>query len=736
MENLRSCLCLLFPLLVMLVPVSIGQLSPSETRILFQVQKLLEYPQVLQGWNNWTNFCYLPPSPSLKIVCSNNHVAELTVVGNKSSSSQSPKPMNSGNFAVSQQTLSNNFSIDAFFTVLTKLSNLKVLSLVSLGLWGPLPAKINRFWSLQVLNCSSNFIYGEIPQRFVSLKNLASLVLADNLLSGRVPDLKGLVLLRELNLSGNHLGPNFPSLGNNLVTVILSNNSFRSVIPSGLKNFNQLQQLDISFNKLIGQIPSALFSLPSIQYLDLAQNQFSGTLATNTSCSAKLKFLDISRNLLIGKLPSCIAFSSPNRTVISSWNCLSSRNSSNQHPFSFCNKEALAVKPPAEHEKKKSITNLGLILGIIGGVVGIAAVLGLLIVIIVRRSQETISYGGKFDGSAADKMSVRSSSVPTIDSRRVPQTMRSAAIGLPPYRVFTLEEIEDATNNFDQNNFLGEESQGQLYKGWLRDGLVVLIKCVKLKQKNLPQSLVQHMELLSKLRHLHLVSVLGHCIVTFQDHPTTASTVFVVLEHISNGSLQDHLTDWRKKDVLKWPQRMAITIGVARGIQFLHTGVAPGIFGNNLKIENVLLDESLTAKLSNYNVPLPSKVGSESPLNGIDAYNLSANAEKEDVYQLGVILVQVITGRLVTSQSELEELRIQLEKGLTEAPAKLRAMVDPSTRGSFAYESLRTTVKITINCLSADSSSRPSIEDVLWNLQYSNQVQEGWTSSGNLGTQL
>lgn len=55
------------------------------------------------------------------------------------------------------------------------------------------------------------------------------------------------------------------------------------------------------------------------------------------------------------------------------------------------------------------------------------------------------------------------------------------------------------------------------------------------------------------------------------------------------------------------------------------------------------------------------QVGSESPLNGIDAYNLSANAEKEDVYQLGVILVQVITGRLVTSQSELEELRIQVK---------------------------------------------------------------------------
>nr|AMM42855.1 LRR-RLK [Vernicia fordii] len=731
-KDFKICFNFLFPLLILLIlaPVSIGQLVPSETIILFQVQKFLEYPQVLQGWTNWTNFCYLPPSPSLKIVCSNSHVTELTVIGNKTSPVHSLKPITSQNFAVSKLTLSKNFSIDAFFTVLTKLSNLKVLSLVSLGLWGPFPAKISRFWSLQVLNVSSNFIYGEIPQNIVSLKNLSSLILADNLLNGSFPDLKSLKQLQEVNLGGNNLGPNFPSLGNSLVIIILSNNSLRSVIPSGIKNLNQLQQLDISSNKLIGPIPSALFSLPSIQYLDLAQNQLSGALPTNISCNSKLKFVDISHNLLIGKLPSCIASNSPNRTVISSWNCLSGgKNYSFQHPFSFCHKEALAVKPP-ESEKQKSTIKLGLMLGIIGAVVGIAGVLGLLILVIVRRSQTS---SGNFDKSIADKLSVRNSPISTIDSRRVPQTMRSATIGLPPYRVFTLEEIEDATSNFDTMNFMGHGYQGQLYKGWLRDGLMVLIKCVKLKQKNLPQSLVQHMEVLSKLRHLHLVSVLGHCIVTYQDHPRTASsTVFLVLEQISNGSLQDYLKDWRKKDVLKWPQRMAITIGIARGIQFLHTGVAPAIFGNNIKIENVLLDESLTAKLSNYNIPLPSKVGSESPLYGQD----SINAEKEDVYQLGVILVQVITGKIVTSPSELEELKIQLEKGLAESPLKLQAMVDPSTRGTFAYESLRTTVKITINCISKELSNRPSIEDVLWNLQYSNQVQEGWTSSGNLGTQL
>jgi hypothetical protein len=70
-------------------------------------------------------------------------------------------------------------------------------------------------------------------------------------------------------------------------------------------------------------------------------------------------------------------------------------------------------------------------------------------------------------------------------------------------------------------------------------------------------------------------------------------------------------TDERKREMLRWPQRMAIIIGVARGIQFLHTGVAPGIFGNNVKIENVLLDDTLTAKLSDYKIPLPSKVRAE-----------------------------------------------------------------------------------------------------------------------------
>ena len=62
--------------------------------------------------------------------------------------------------------------------------------------------------------------------------------------------------------------------------------------------------------------------------------------------------------------------------------------------------------------------------------------------------------------------------------------------------------------------------------------------------------------------------------------------------------------EWRKREMLKWPQRLAAVTGVARGIQFLHTVTVPGIIGNDLNIENIMLDKTLTAKISNYNLPV------------------------------------------------------------------------------------------------------------------------------------
>nr|GMD15154.1 probable LRR receptor-like serine/threonine-protein kinase At1g14390 [Ipomoea batatas] len=705
--------CSLF--LVLLIPVSSAQLLSSEKRILFQVQQLLEYPQPLQGWNNWTNFCFLPQTPSLVITCSGNHITELTILGNKGSH------------------LSQNFSLDSFFTLLTKLSSLTRLSLVNLGLWGSLPAKITRFGGLEVLNLSSNRIRGSIPQSIAKFKNLKSLDLSQNLFNGSIPDLKGLSGLKVVDLSGNNLGPSFPSLGNNIVKLVLANNSLRSQVPQELRKLNLLTTMDLSSNKLVGPIPSFLFSLPSLEYINLARNQLSGALQPSVSCSKGLSFVDISNNLLIGKLPVCLLGSkSRNRTVISLWNCLANSGSKYQHQHSFCAKQALAVNPNprAKSKGEESTIKLGIVLGVIGGIVAVVGGIGLLVLVIYRKVSRRRDEKYRCESFVFDKNLSRHPQMTDGGHGRRP--MRMVSLGLPPYNVFTLEEMEDATSQFDPSNLVGEGSQGQLYRGKLRDGSVVLVNCQKLKQKHPNQILQQHMETISKLRHRHLMSVLGHCIVTYQDN-NTPTTVFIVLENIATGSLKDHLTDWRKRDVLKWPQRMGMAMGIAKGIQYLHTG---GVTGNTLKLENVLLDETLTARITNYNISLPSKIVSDSPLHAQDHHISAKSREQDDIYQLGVILIEIVIGRPINSQAEAEDLKLQMETCLAESPGKLRDLTDPCIRATFAYESLKTTVQIALNCLCVEPSMRPSIEDVLWHLQYSIQVQEGWGNSGNLSGNL
>jgi serine/threonine protein kinase len=82
----------------------------------------------------------------------------------------------------------------------------------------------------------------------------------------------------------------------------------------------------------------------------------------------------------------------------------------------------------------------------------------------------------------------------------------------------------------------------QLYKGWLQDRTAVVVRCLKLKQKYVSQNLTQYMDIISKLRHKHLVSIIGHCISDVQDISNTATMVYLVSEFVSNGTLRSHLT--------------------------------------------------------------------------------------------------------------------------------------------------------------------------------------------------
>ncbi|KAG4951043.1 hypothetical protein JHK85_044910 [Glycine max] len=705
------------------------QLQSSHSQTLLRIQQLLNFPVSLSNWNNNTDFCNTDSnSSSLNVVCYGDTITQLHIIGERR---DTPLP--------------RNFSIDSFVTTLVRLPSLKVLTLVSLGIWGPLPGKIARLSSLEIFNMSSNFLYGSIPQELTLLSSLQTLIFDNNMLAdtfprwidslqaltvlslknnkfngslpnslgnvenlrtlslshnhfyGVVPDLSGLTNLQVIELDDNAFGPQFPQLGHKLVTLVLRNNRFRSGIPAELSSYYQLERFDISLNSFVGPFQPGLLSLPSITYLNISWNKLTGMLFENLSCNSELDVVDLSSNLLTGSLPRCLVSNSSDSTVLYARNCLDTVNQ-NQQPQPFCHTEALAVGILPERKKHKQVST------------------------VIDKHVFFLYIKGY-----------------------ISQTKKLGAVGLPTYRSFSLEEIESATNYFDRASLMGEDSYGKMYRGQLKNGSLVAIRCVEMKKRYSTQNFVQHIELISKLRHRHLVSAVGHCFECSLDD-SSVSKVFLVFEYVPNGTLRNWISDEHARKSLSWTQRIGAAIGVAKGIQFLHTGIVPGVYSNDLKIEDVLLDQNLVAKISSYHLPLLSNMGKVRCGNSSSGLKNSSNSksvkheDKADIYDFGVILLELILGRQIKTANDADAFRDLLQASLGADEEGRRSVVDPAFRKACLDQSLKTMMEICVRCLVKEPADRPSIEDVLWNLQFASQVQDAWrgdsqSSEGSPGSE-
>ncbi|KAK4738107.1 hypothetical protein R3W88_001804 [Solanum pinnatisectum] len=748
-------------LVLFLVLISIRyseQLQSSQGQTLLRIQHLLNYPTALSSWNNETDFCKIGPSSTVTVVCYDENITQLHIIGRKGTS---PLP--------------RKFSIRSFLNALAKLPSLKVLRLVSLGLWGPLPDKLSRLSALEILDLSSNYFHSGLPETVSSLTDLQTLVLDGNRLtggipdglgslsvlavlslksnsldgplpdtlcdlnnlrvlslsknnfSGDVPDLSSLQNLQVLELEDNSFGPKFPQTGSKIESIALRNNKFTANIPEKVQSYYQLEHFDISSNNFMGPFPPSLLSLSSITYLNVAGNKLTGMLFEDNPCNTALDFVDLSANLLTGSLPSCLLSSSRNRIVHFSNNCLATGDGT-QHPFSFCRNEALAVGVLPQHQRQKHASKVILALIICGSITGGVILVCLTILIVKSFLAKKASAQNTPTRFISEDASSSYTSKLFTDPRYITQAMKLGALSLPSYRIFSLEEIETATNNFDTTTFMGEIPNGQMYRGQMRDGSYVTIRCQIMKRSNTRQNFMHHIELISKLRHQHLVSALGHCFQFYSDD-SSVSRIFLVFEYVPNGTLRRWISDKHARRKLTWTQRIAAATGVAKGLQFLHNGIIPGLFSNNLKITDILLDQNLVAKISSYNLPILSEnVGKENCLTFPVGYNQREKyEEKLDVYDFGVILLEIITGRPIKTKNDILLLRNQLQVSMMGNGVNV---VDVAIRrSSCSSESLRTMVEMCCRCLYEDPLDRPSMEDLLWNLQFAAQVQDDYHSS-------
>lgn len=734
------------------------QLQPSQTQILLQINKLLEYPSSLQILENYNgDLCTIPLSPRLSIVCEGSFVISLKITGDYKLTSKVSSRFNG--YSIPNFTLSESFSIDSFATTLTRLTNLKALSLVSLGIWGQLPDKIHRLSSLELLDLSSNFIFGSIPAQLsrisnlqslaldsnffngtvptwlgslsnltvLSLKNnhlkgefpssisqirnLTDLALAHNELSGKLPDLETLSSLHLLDLRENNFDSKLPQVPKSLTTVLLSKNAFSGIIPKEFGKLNQIQHIDLSFNHLIGIPPSSLFSLPNISYLNLASNELSGALSDDLNCGVKLGFVDISSNKLIGSVPSCLANTSTDRVVNLEWNCFSV-DSQHQHSNSFC-KEAFEKRGGFRWKE------IWLLICVIGGlIVAIAFSIGLFVLYRRYRSQEILDK--HIPKTLQEPSSAGIASELIANARLIAQAAKLGTQGAVVYRPFTLEDLEEATDNFHKSMFLGEGSLGKVYKGKLENGTCVAIRSLALMKKVSLRNLNLRLDLLSKLRHPHLIGLLGHCIDEVGPDDANVGRLFLVYEYIPCGDFRSHLSESCPEKALTWSDRLGVLIGVAKAVHYLHTGVIPTSFSNKLKTNNILLDEHRIAKLSDYGMSVITEDFEQLEGKGDNQKSWHMTKLEDDVYKFGFILLESLVGPIVSGKGEAFLLNEMSSFGSLDGRKR---MVDPIVLTTSSQESLSIVVSITNKCIASESSSRPSFEDVLWNLQYAAQVQ-------------
>ncbi|KAL9297375.1 hypothetical protein ACSQ67_023271 [Phaseolus vulgaris] len=156
---------------------------------------------------------------------------------------------------------------------------------------------------------------------------------------------------------------------------------------------------------------------------------------------------------------------------------------------------------------------------------------------------------------------------------------------------FTYEELIQATNGFSAQNLLGEGGFGCVYKGLLVDGREVAVKQLKIGGGQGEREFRAEVEIISRVHHRHLVSLVGYCISEHQR--------LLVYDYVPNNTLDYHLHD-ENRPVMDWPTRMKVAAGAARGIAYLHEDCHPRIIHRDIKSSNILLDLNYEARVSDF----------------------------------------------------------------------------------------------------------------------------------------
>ncbi|KAL6624702.1 hypothetical protein ACP70R_032023 [Stipagrostis hirtigluma subsp. patula] len=279
-----------------------------------------------------------------------------------------------------------------------------------------------------------------------------------------------------------------------------------------------------------------------------------------------------------------------------------------------------------------------------------------------------------------------------------------------------LSTLRAATDNFNESNKLGEGGFGAVYKGVLSEGQEIAVKRLSVGSTQGVEELKTELVLVAKLQHKNLVRLLGVCLE--QDEK------LLVYEYMPNKSLDTILFDSQKSKELDWEKRLKIVNGVARGLQYLHEESQLKIVHRDLKPSNVLLDFHYNPKISDFGLAKlfdrDQTQGVTSHIAGTYGYMAPEYAMrgqysvKSDVFSLGVLILEIVTGKKNTnsfadSEESVDLLTLVWEHWTT---GTTEEMLDPFLRRRAPRDQMLKLVNIGLLCVQDNPADRPMMSSV------------------------
>ncbi|KAL4369575.1 hypothetical protein GQ457_05G005240 [Hibiscus cannabinus] len=396
---------------------------------------------------------------------------------------------------------------------------------------------------------------------------------------------------------------------------------------------------------------------------------------------------------------------------------------SNNFVLAGPNPDAPAVNQTGDSPQTstKSKNNNKSVFGIVGGLISGLLVLSLLCFFIFRRRMRVKDTGSS---KGVLQLSQFDSTVKSFKSTK----SRGSSLPSDLCRYFSLAEIIAATHNFDDVFIVGSGGFGNVYKGFINGGATqVAIKRLNPGSEQGAHEFRTEIEMLSQLRHVHLVSLIGYC--------NDGGEMILVYDYMANGTLRDHLYN-TENPPLPWKQRLEICLGAAIGLQYLHSGAKHTIIHRDVKTTNILLDKKWVAKVSDFGL---SRVGPTSMfqthvstvVKGSFGYldpeysRRGQLTEKSDVYSFGVVLCEILCARPPLSRSAAKA-QVSLAPWFQQCHQNgtLHEIIDPFLKGKIVPECFKKFNEVVQSCLHEDGTERPSMDAVVWGLQFALQLQE------------